>query len=363
MSDHDSISPGTGSDATHWRELVAQLGSETAAPLTSALERVHALATSGRIDRHNLRALRDELEAARQAGMTGQQLARFGSGRLHQSQERMHLTRTLQGVLSQRARELQVRGVTLTQVTRPIEVIADPSLLFGLLSGTLDWALSLGPAHIEFSIDTKDRSSHARLACSFSGAPVGELSAFPDSLVWHLVAQTAHTMGLAHERVLQGRQITLTLDFPRTISVDIEGVSATEFDTGSPAFAQTKPLAGNQVLVVASSREIRAQVQGALRNLGLIIDFVASVVEAGEFCREGLPHAILYESALDGERLRNVRDEVVAQAPRMVFIEITEEGQSFDISGFGGAVTTRVGRDVIATSLASALTFELSKDL
>jgi len=363
MSDPDPNAPDSGGESTRWRELVAQLGSEIAAPLTSALERVHALATSGRIDRYNLRALRDELEAARQAGMIGQQLARFGSGRLRQAQERMHLTRTLQGVLSQRARELHARGVTLTQVTRPIEVIADPSLLFGLISGALDWALSHDPAQLEFAVDTKERTWQARLACSFSEAPVEETGALPDSLLWRLVEQTAQTMGLACERSVQGRRATLTLDFPRTIAEEVEGISATEYNTGSPAFTQTKPLAGNQILVVAPRREIRAQVQDALRNLGLIIDYVPSIVEAAEFCREGLPHAILYESALDGERFRALHDEVTGQAPGVVFIEITEDGQSFEISGFGGADITRVGRDVIASSLASALTFELSKNL
>lgn len=363
MSDSDPNSPGAGDDTRRWRELIAQLGSEIAAPLTSALERVQALATSGRIDRHNLRSLRDEVEAARQAGMVGQQLARFGSGRLRQSHERIHLTRTLQAVMSQRTRELQVRGITLTQVTRPIEVIVDPSLLFGLLSGILDWTLSLSPARIEFSLDTKARSSQARLVCRLSEAPVNDLRALPDTLLWHLVVQTAQTMGLALERTQQGQQVTLTLDFPRTISEEIEGVSATEFDIPTAAFAPTKPLAGNQVLVVASRRETGGQVLDALSNLGLIIDFVESVAEAAEFCREGLPHAIVYESALHGKGFRELRDEVIAQAPQMVFIEITDDTRSFEISGFGDANITRVGRDVVGTSLASALTFELSKDL
>jgi hypothetical protein len=45
----------------------------------------------------------------------------------------------------------------------------------------------------------------------------------------------------------------------------------------------------------------------------------------------------------------------------VVFIEILEEGNSFEISGFRGVDMARVGRDAIAESLPSALTFELSK--
>jgi hypothetical protein len=64
-------------DAVHWREIIAQIGSEVGLPLSSALERVTTLATTGKIDRAGLRALRDEIERARRASMMGQQIARF----------------------------------------------------------------------------------------------------------------------------------------------------------------------------------------------------------------------------------------------------------------------------------------------
>ena len=49
--------------------------------------------------------------------------------------------------------------------------------------------------------------------------------------------------------------------------------------------------------------------------------------------------------------------------PDFVFIEIVEEGNAFEMSGFSGTSMARVGRDVLATSLPSALLFELSKGL
>ena len=81
------------SEQQRWQDLAAQIGAEIASPLTAALERIHALTTPGRIDRTSLRALRDEVERARQTGMLGQQLARFASGRLRQSHERLQLDR------------------------------------------------------------------------------------------------------------------------------------------------------------------------------------------------------------------------------------------------------------------------------
>ncbi len=47
--------------------------------------------------------------------------------------------------------------------------------------------------------------------------------------------------------------------------------------------------------------------------------------------------------------------------PDFVFIEIVEEGSVFQMSGLHGGAIARVGREVLAHSLPSALLFELSK--
>ncbi len=61
----DAATDPDATDEARWRDLVAQLSVEIAAPLTAALERVHALASTGRIDRASLRALREEIVQAR----------------------------------------------------------------------------------------------------------------------------------------------------------------------------------------------------------------------------------------------------------------------------------------------------------
>jgi hypothetical protein len=53
----------------------------------------------------------------------------------------------------------------------------------------------------------------------------------------------------------------------------------------------------------------------------------------------------------------------VSEVPNFVFIEIVEEGSTFEMSGLNGARAARVGRAVIARSLPAALMFELSKGL
>ncbi len=352
----------------HWQALVAEIGSATAAPLTAALERIHALIATGRIDRAGLRALREEVESARQAGMVGQQIARFASARLRQSHERMQLADTLTGVLSNRSRETVARGVVFKPTLKAVAVIVDASLLFSLLNTTIDWTLEHAQSAVEFQIDIKSWPMHAVLTCRFAHRqPDRPEAAQPqalDTLTWRLLEQTARTMALPLQRHDDDAgTTTLTLEFPRVASDLIEGVTATEIDEGFAPSTNSKPLAGSHVLVISSRRELRVQVRDALRNMGLIIDFVNTVDEASEFCREGLPHAIIVESIQCGERFGSLRDEIAAEVPDFVFIELIEQGNTFEMSGFSGSNMARVGRDVIESSLPSALMFELSKGL
>ena len=355
-----------------WVELLGQVGAEIAGPLNTAIERVAALATTGQIDRQSLRSLRDELEQARRVGMLGQQLARFGSQRVRQSQERVQLTQMLRDVLIQRAPEMQALGIQFKQLLQPVEVMADPSLLFTLLNALVEWALSSAHSPVELRIDTRPWPAHGRLGCRFAHrlpdeAGGGNAAADAthahslDTLTWRLLEQVVATMGLAMERTDDTTSVTLLIEFPRTVNERIEGVCTVELDQGFSPSTHAKPLAGSHVLVLASRRDVRSHVRDAIRHMGLIIDFVSSVEEAGQFCADGLPHAIVFESALRGDRLDALRGQILEQAPDFVFIEIAEEGRDFEVSGFSGTGMARVGRDAILSSLPSALLFELSR--
>jgi hypothetical protein len=355
------------SDSDRWHQLVSEVGAEIATPLTAALERINELIATGRIDRAGLRALRDEVEQARQIGMIGQQLTRFASGRVRQSHERLQLADVLKGVLAHRARETQARGIALKPSLKPADVIVDASLLFSLLNTTIDWALANAHSFIEFTIDFKTWPIHARITCRFAHRPPDqedgpEVPPRLNSLAWRLMEQTAWTMGLIVERKDGGGNTTLVLEFPRTVNDENQAVTATELDDEATS-TNSKALAGSHVLVIASRRELRVEIRDALRNMSLLVDFVSSVKEAANFCKEGLPHAIIVESIQLGERFTAFRDEIFAEVPDFVFIEIVEEGSTFEMSGLNGATLARVGRAVIGSSLPAALMFELSKSL
>src|SRR5450755_143873 len=228
------------SDDERWHDLVSQVGAEIAAPLTAALERIHVLTATGKIDRAGLRALRDEVEQARQIGMIGQQLTRFASGRVRQSHEVLQLEEVMKSVLALRSRETQARGIALTPLLKSARVVVDGSLLFSLLNATLDWALANAQEHIEFAIDFKTWPAHARLTCRFAHRPADQddesvtAVVLPrlDSLHWRLIEQTAWTMGLVVDRKDVSGITTLVLEFPKTAE-EMEGLSASEIDDAS----------------------------------------------------------------------------------------------------------------------------------
>jgi len=359
-------------ETERWRDLVGDVGCEIASPLTAALERIHALTTTGRIDKASLRALRDEVEAARRAGMIAQQLTRFASGRLRQSHEQLPLADTLNTMLAHRARETTARGIVVKPSLKTADVVVDPSLLFSLLNAVLDWSLAHARSDIEFVVDMKAWPAHARLVCHFAlrpadelddGAPAPATQPTLDSLTWRLIEQTAWTMGLPLTRSIDAGRVALTAEFPRTAVEQVEGLSAVELDTGFGLSTNSRPLAGSHVLVVASRREMRVRIRDAIRHMGLVIDLVSSIEEAGDFCRDGLPHAVIVEGILSGERLNHLRAEITSELPDFPFVEIVEEGASFCMSGFGGSAMGRVGREAIESALPSVLMFELSRGL
>jgi hypothetical protein len=350
--------------------MIGQAGIEVALPLSSALERVTQLATTGKIDRAGLRALREEIERARRTGLIVQQLARFASGRIRQTPEQLSVAQMLREVLVQRGREAAARRIEFRQALTPADVSADATVLHALLQALLDWTLDTAGSRIDFRLDVRTWPHHARLTCAFDHAsqesptsPAADHASHPatDSMAWRLVEQIAWTLALVVDRDVRADETILTLEFPTTVSEQIEGVSVVEIDQGFGMSENSKPLAGSHVLILVANREVRRLVKESIRPMGLLVDFVASVDEAIEFCRDALPHAIVYESVLDSERFRRLRANLLVEMPSFVFIEIAAEGDAFELSAGASRPRARLGRDSIAQSLPTALIYELSR--
>jgi len=357
-------------DVLRLQDLLAQIGQELAEPLTNALERVTTLATTGRIDRRGLKSLREEVERARQAGIWAQQIARLASGRVRQSHERVHLTHTLQSVLAYRAREMQARGIQLAQSLEPVELQVDASMLYGLLNAMVEWWLQCAQGMIDLRVDLANWPADGRLHCRFShrvpDAPDGNEgpAASPpdiDNMAWRLLEQTALTMNARITRQATEHQVSLLIEFPRTVNALLAEHLMPEPDHGFSNSVNSKPLAGSHVLVVVARRDMRILVRESIKSMGLVIDYVNSIPEAVEFCREGLPHCIVFESALRDNRFDELVNSIRREVPEFVFIELLPDGDRFDISGVNHNGMGCVGRHAISKSLPSALVYELTR--
>lgn len=352
------------------RELVGQVGREVAAPMAAALERVNAFATTGRIDRSGLRALRDDIECAQRIALGAQQISRFASGRVRQHPQRLNLSQQLRDALAQRARETTSRGIEPRQALEPAEVMIDASMLSALLQALLDWSFEHARSHLEFRIDLKTWPTHARLACQFAYIPADEGPAHApaatdgarlDTLAWQLLRRLAQTLGLVVQRSESAGAAQLVLEFPNTANESVATLPTLEFDEGPGASPNSQPMVGRHVLVIASRRDTRNSVRETLKPLGLMVDYVATLDEAREFCGGGLPHAVIFESALAGENFRRLRAVWSRDAPSLAFVEISEQGREIEVSDLGGHRTARIGRDVIVNALPDALMFELAR--
>jgi hypothetical protein len=152
------------------------------------------------------------------------------------------------------------------------------------------------------------------------------------------------------------------LEFPHTIGLNtFHHDVAQGDDTDFTDSVNSKPLAGSHVLVVASRRDLRIQIREALKPMGLVLDFVSTVKEAGEFCVDRLPHAIVFESQLRSNAFERLVSNVRREVPEFVFIELLDGGHQFDISSVSQSGMARIGRDAVLTALPSALVYELTR--
>lgn len=356
-----------------WADIVQQLGAEIAGPLSAALEQIQNLATTGQIDRRGLRLLRRSVDDARTAGMLGQQLARLASGRLRLNRERQHLTQMLRSVLAQRSRETQARGVQVRQSLQPVEIWADGALLFALLNALMDWALANTHSSVDLRLDLTPWPVKARLSCRFAHRSLDLLAdtaeprdASPglDSLAWRLLEQTAITLGVLPLREQEAGITLLTLEFNQLAPDEAAPLDSTHARLEAEAErlgGNSRPLAGCQLLILSANRALRTEAQAAVRQMGMLVDAVGSVAEAEQFCREGLPHVLLFDAALRDEALQALIAGVGREVPDFCFVEMFDGEHRTQLSTATADGVARISRRHLPDALPSLLMFELSK--
>lgn len=366
-----SVAPA-GHSATDLASLLVQLGSEVAAPLAQALERLHeqlAQAAPGDEARSSaLVALRDPLRRARDATLLAAQIGRLSSGRVVAAQEVCALRLVLQQVVESRRREAGSRGLQLRLDAVDAEALSDRALLPSLLHALLDWALWHTRSSIEISLSVGAWPAQARLRCRFA---LRDLDQAPNAqppnlngLRWMLVAHTAQAVGAQLRREDEAGVCVTQLEFPmlrRDLHLDLPA-------SPEPVFGQdTQPFAGWQAMLVSARPEFHRQVTALMEPQGWALDRVNSIDEAFQHCLDALPQAIVVDGALAGADLQQWRTHVLAEAPGFCFIEVGPQAPAgarraedglFCASGRLDADLQRLLREALAPR-GEGLTFRL----
>lgn len=352
------------------RRLAGQLGAEVAALLSTALERVEALGRSGRIDRHGLRALEDEIRRARRTAMLGQQASRLAGGHGRQSPEVLELPQLVREALAQRRGALSARGLEVRQRLQPCTVAADPSLLFTLLLSLLDWAfehsraqtvlLATGmqawPAHplleCRFAWRAPDRQTPPRGPAEAAEALArGDDPARLDTVAWHLVEQAAATMGAHIVRSDTPWQVQMQLVFadpPRRWPRLVE--------TAADA---AQPLAGVRLLVFAQRAEVRQVVQQATATLGMRVTHARTLLELRARGLATPPDVLLVDER--GGEVDRVLTELAAGGRGPALVQVAEAFRGLEVSTCAELELLRVARDSALRDLPAALAYALSR--
>jgi hypothetical protein len=356
-------------------EPIAHVGTEVVAPpRAAALERLTAAATSGRLDRAGLQALRDGIETARRTHMAARQISRSGLGGRHPLPQRGDLAQALRTVLAQRSRESAWLGIEPRQSLRLAQVMIDASMLATLRRAPLDWCVEHEHSLPELGLAVGVEASwaHARLQRPFAQRPPEPVAApaangLPsnsttlDGTACRPIERLTQTKRLVLHRDTRAGRAQLTLEFPRTVGDSLPVLTPHAPEPAPAPWANSQPMAVRHVRVVAARRETGRAVHTTLRAMALpILDFVASVSEVRARCVHGLAHAIVCQAALAVDRFQRVRATWSATAPKLTLVEITEQGRATEVGDPLHGRTTHIGRDGVAEALGKALVHESS---
>ena len=357
--------PAAGSSEHSEFVLAGAIGAQLSEPLAAMQHVLRQFDKTQTITPSQMRLLKTSLHFALTVAKQSQQIARLASGRLRQSHEKVKLDVILRDALRDRAEAFQHGGVELYQNIRPVEVIVDASLLSSLVDAALDWALSNG-RRLLITLEIKNWPEHGILLIKSSEsvaargiAPAADAGG--DTLVWFLLFEIAQAMGVSIEKIASGHEITVMLEFARTVK-RLEGMTTVEMDTGFDSMhGESRPLAGHRVLMITNDERLRMEVMAITRKLGMRVDFAPSTAQGMRFCELDTPHMVIIDERLHDHLFNELREALRKIDPNYPFIEITNEAGTLEVAGWMSDSMTRLGRDALRSQLPSILMLELAK--
>jgi hypothetical protein len=356
---------GTGPRAADLR-IAGVIGAELSESIHTMRRIVQAFHDTHRVSRAEMAELVIALEEASSIAHRSQQLARLSEGRLRQSHERVSLDLMVEAALNDRVDRFKQRGIEVRRAIKPVEIVVDPGLLSDLVDTAMDWALQRNQ-RIFVSLGINHWPEHGLLTIRTSQTVSTQGPAYytPDveSLKWVLLSEISKAMGVTLSKVVEGPDVSLSLEFARTVR-HLEGMTSMEIDAsaGDSAFhVGTKALAGLRILLISKDAAVRGEVENACRSMGLRPDTVTDSEKAVRYTEREQPHMIIVDERVRDRVFNDLMQDIRRLEPNFGFLEVTDDANTFEVSGWMGDSMTRVSRNVLRQHLPSVLMLELAK--
>jgi hypothetical protein len=350
--------------------IVGTIGEEFAHTLTSAMELiVHAVANPRGFG-NDLSGAHTMLDGLRHKAMALQQISRLAQNKVRQSHEKLSLPQVAQDLLAERQTEYAALGVVVNTRFKPVEIIVDPGLLVSLIAAALKWVTEFGTV-VRMATSMKNWPQHGQLSLIASQgvrlqSEIDNKSVVNQSIAWHLLQQTALSMGVGLEMNETVNERSLMIEFPRTV-VALEGMTMVEMEAGpgSDSFGSVSSnfIAGHQILLISPDYGFYRQVRDICKGLSLGCEQAPNVEAAERMCEQRLPHLIMCDENLTDERYDALLEDLERHVPGFPTIVVGEGDHGFELSGWSSSNRSRISRNQVLQQLPSALTIELSRTL
>jgi hypothetical protein len=339
-----------------WRDLMANLGEEMSVALADAASRLQDVIQQQPQAAAPLALVLERVEHAKRVAMIAQRFAHIRAAKHRAQPEQLSLREVVTQAIAQRAKWLQKRGVQARLGFTDASVYADAPALFSLTEELIGWAGGLAPEiNIAFDVVPPQRSARLRVTAKTDTAKLDP--AAWQNVGWFLWHQLAGTLGAKAELEVTQQALSVSVTFP-PLPDPSETTLTKDLDEDHDIAAI---VAGCRVMLIAPEMGTRQEAIKALEGLRLQVSNSWSVQAARENMGDILPHAVVYDSALDPGEVLQLRSDL-GKNTKIAYVELSNTtGPDFHVSSLGTLSTAHVSVHAIAQSLAPALVFELCK--
>jgi CheY-like chemotaxis protein len=333
--------------------VLAKIGESFAAALTTLHASLSAIGALPPAQQAGLDAALAEIARLEGFGLQLQAFARILVGNASVPPERVDLARAARDAIGEWTEAARLRGASLGPAPGSFELEVNASALAQLLDLGLEYALHVG-SQVEIGAGLEGFAAHPVLTIRAQRppAPTANEEDF-DEIHWLLFTELARAIGLAPQRLIDARTVTLALGFPNAD----EGAPRSE--TPSAALPHTAAAAGRRVLLIEPQDIARVHASRLLHEAGMRVAATSNIYQARAGLKDDVPDVVVTGISIDDTTFHALLDEARAAQPRLRVVELVDDESAFDFSVPGSDSPARVGRRDMAQTLVRAVSQEL----